>query len=273
MEVMVREKFNFFLPIELEKAGKDGDRMVIKGIASTPHKDSQEEILEPSGFDLKRFLSQGFLNWNHLAKSDPSYIVGEPTVAKITKGGELYIEGELYSDSPLAKKVWDLAKTLEKAGSKRRLGFSIEGTATERDFVNPKIVRKAEITGCAITPTPVNINTVMEIVKGETDTLYQDYQFDLMKAEDVECILEGVDEERGVRYVVDRDLNIIEKSMDSAAVDPLTLEDLEGHRAKLVKAVEVLSEAYRRGVLSEEQQGEFKKALDRIKDMNILTKI
>lgn len=262
------DRFNFFVPVTIEKSGVNGERMTIKGIASTPHKDSQEEILEPTGFDLKRFLSQGFLNWNHLSKSDPSFIVGEPTLAKITKDGNLYIEGELYNDSPLAKKVWDLAKTLEKSGSKRKLGFSIEGTATERDFVNPKIVRKAEITGCAITPTPVNTNTVMEVMKGEVSNPFQQYEYELQKAEDVDYILMIDDSEKRISYSVDKNFNIIEKSMDSVSADALTLEDLEGVRAKLVKSVETLTKAFKEGRLNEDQVDSFKKALDKIKSLN-----
>lgn len=268
MEVMVREKFNFFLPIELEKAGKDGEEMKIRGIASTADEDVQGETLLPSGFDLKRFLTQGFLNWNHTAKSDPSSIVGEPVKAEITKDNKLYIEGVLYKDHPLAKKVWDLAKTLEKSKSNRRLGFSIEGVATERDFMNPKIVRKAEITGCAITPTPVNKNTVMEIMKGQVDSLFVDYSYDTVeKAEVGDIILKGIDVESGEIYEVNRNFDITKKALDSTAVAPITYEDLEGVE-KIYKSIQVLSQAMKAGQLNEEQMSKFKKALEKIKSMD-----
>lgn len=261
-----RERFNFFVPVEIEKAGKNGEEMRIKGIASTADKDVQGETLLPSGFDLNRFLNQGFLNWNHTAKSDPSSIVGEPVKAEITKDNKLYIEGVLYNDHPVAQKVWDLAKTLEKSGSKRRLGFSIEGVATERDYLNPKIVKKAEITGCAITPTPVNKNTVMEIMKGETETLfhnytYQDWQESAGGTSDI--ILKGIDVESGLVYEVTRRFDIVSKSIDSVAAAPLTLEDLEGVK----RSIRTLSKAMEEGLLSEGQVREFKKALDAIKTM------
>lgn len=263
---MKPERFNFFVPIELEKAG-NGEKMKIKGIASTADKDTQGETLIPAGFDLKRFLTQGFLNWNHTSKTDPTSIVGEPTTAKITKDGHLYIEGELYSDSPKAKEVWDLAKVLEKSGSKRRLGFSIEGVALERDFMNPKIVRKAEITGCAITPTPVNMNTVMEIAKGFDNELFIEYDYDTIQKGNVDVILEGVDEENRIEYVVDKNFNIIKKSIGSDSAKATVKEDLEDTKV-ISKSIEVLKKAFLEGKLTDEQKEQFKKALEGIKNMD-----
>jgi len=170
--------FNFFVPIEFEKAqNKKGEKiMKIKGIASTADQDSDGEILDPVGFDLSRFLSTGFLNWNHQAKNDASKIVGEPTMAKITPKGDLYVEGTLYNGHSLAESIWSMAETLERNGSSRRIGFSIEGRATERDIVNPKKITKALLTGLAITPTPVNTNTFMDLCKGEQKEDWIEYE-------------------------------------------------------------------------------------------------
>jgi hypothetical protein len=48
----------------------------------------------------------------------------------------------------------------------------------ERDSLNPKIIKKAKITGCAITHMPKNSNTFMEIVKGEYEDACPEYVFD-----------------------------------------------------------------------------------------------
>lgn len=165
----MNEKFNFYLPVEFEKGKSEDtgeDVMKIKGIASTPDEDSDGEFLEPLGFDVSRFLSHGFLNYNHMGKTDANAIIGEPTKAEVTSKG-LYIEGELYKGHPLAESVWHLANTLIQNKSKRRLGYSIEGRALQRDPNNPKRITKALITGCAITPSPVNKNTFLDLVKGE----------------------------------------------------------------------------------------------------------
>lgn len=162
-----RENFKFFVPFEIEKAkDKEGKEvMKISGIASTADRDSDNEVLDPSGFDLSYFMSNGFINWHHQAKDKPEAIIGEPTKAEIRPEG-LYVEGLLYPESKLAKQVYELAKGLETSSTKRRLGFSIEGKVIERDTLDERHVKKAKITGLAITPTPKNHTTFLDIIKG-----------------------------------------------------------------------------------------------------------
>lgn len=185
--------FNFFIPAEIEKAkDKQGNEVMrVKGIASTADEDSEGEVLLPIGFDLSRFLSTGYINWNHQGKSDPSKIIGEPDIAKITKNGDLYIEGVLYPESDLAKSVWKLGETLSRNSKTRKIGWSIEGRALERDIVNPKKITKALITGVALTPTPVNIATYVDLVKGTQKQDFTEYEDDILqKAENSKYIFE-----------------------------------------------------------------------------------
>ena len=86
----------------------------------------------------------------------------------------LYVESDLYADSSLAKEVWDLANVLKKNSKTRRLGYSIEGKVVERgsdDKTNPEYynVKKAIITGCAITHMPKNPKTLADIIKGKVE--------------------------------------------------------------------------------------------------------
>lgn len=162
------DNFKFFVPLEIEKAKDEQGKEVMKiaGIASTADRDSDGEVLDPSGFDLSYFMSNGFINWHHQAKDKPEAIIGEPTKAEIRKEG-LYVEGFLYPESKLAREVYELAKGLEKSSSNRRLGFSIEGKVVERDLMDERFVKKAKITGLAVTPTPKNASTIVDILKGE----------------------------------------------------------------------------------------------------------
>lgn len=163
-----QDKFNFFVPFELAKGSNQGQEMYIKGVCSSEVEDSDGETLVPAGFDVSPLLATGFLNYNHQSGKNASAIIGEPTKAEIINNGkDLYIEGFLYPDSDEAKAVYKLAKTLEKNSPKRRLGFSIEGKAIEKDPLNPKRITKARITGVAITACPKNPNTLLSIVKGE----------------------------------------------------------------------------------------------------------
>lgn len=164
-----KEKINFFIPLELVK-GQDGEvgEMKIKGICSTVAEDTDGETLLPSGFDFQPLLEKGFLNWNHQSNKNPSAIIGRPTRAEIVNDGNaFYIEGVLYKGSPEARSVFQLAQVLESEDPTRRLGFSIEGQALDRDPINDKIIRKARITGVAITPCPKNPNTLLSLMKGE----------------------------------------------------------------------------------------------------------
>jgi hypothetical protein len=167
------DRFNFWMPVEFEKSvTKKGEKVMrVKGIASTADVDSDGEILEPSGYDLSRLTTSGHINWNHLAKNDPSKIIGEPDVAKIVNN-KLYIEGVLYKGHDLAESVWKYAETLNGNNTTRRLGWSVEGRALQRDPMNPKRITKALITNVAITPSPVNASTFVDIVKG---TQREDY--------------------------------------------------------------------------------------------------
>lgn len=166
----MNNKFNFFIPLNIEKGGESGELVKIKGVASTDSKDSDGETLIPAGFDFEPLLKSGFLNWNHQARTTSKAICGEPTAAQIINDGkDFYIEGVLYPNEE-GKNVVELAETLEKHSPTRRLGFSIEGQALERDILNPKKVTKARITGVAITQSPKNPNTLMSIVKGEYDS-------------------------------------------------------------------------------------------------------
>lgn len=165
----MNNKFNFFVPIELEKGSSvAAGEMKIKGICSSVAEDSDGEVLLPDGFDFQPLLESGFLNYNHQANKSASAIIGEPTVARVVNGGkDFYIEGFLYPESDEAKAVYKLASTLEKNSKTRRLGFSIEGQAIERDPFNTKRITRAKITGVAITACPKNPNTLMSIMKGE----------------------------------------------------------------------------------------------------------
>lgn len=160
------DKFNFFVPASFEKSGESGE-LFIKGIASSEAEDTDGEFLDPSGFDFRPLLETGYFNWNHQAQKSPGAILGRPTTARITKNNEFYVEGKLYKGLEDAQKLYQLATVLENEDPERRIGFSIEGQALERDPLNKKRVRRARITGIAITHCPKNPNTLLSIMKGE----------------------------------------------------------------------------------------------------------
>ena len=162
--------FNFSMPL-IVKSASDGDgKRYIEGVASTPDKDLQGEFVIQKGMDLRYFLQHGYFNNDH--KPGFKNKVGQPTKAVIKnikdlKGNAclgLWVEGYLWPKGAhdVADDIWELAKALAVSGSKRRLGFSIQGKVLERD--NKKLL-KAWIQDIAITPSPVNTRTWMEVVE------------------------------------------------------------------------------------------------------------
>jgi hypothetical protein len=170
------QKFSFWLPVNINKATDPNtglEIMRLGGIASTKDVDTDGESLDPKGFDIQPLLETGTVNWHHQAKGQPATIIGEPSKAEIRKDG-LYIETDLYPSSKVANDVWQLAQTMEKDSKTRRLGYSIEGKVLERKSNNKKspdykIIKKAAITGVAITHMPKNPKTFANIIKGEID--------------------------------------------------------------------------------------------------------
>lgn len=207
-------KFRFFVPCDLEKASNtEGvEVMRVKGIASTANKDSQDEALDPSGMDLKDFK---WINYNHHGSKDPATIIGEPTKAEVTKDNELYIEGILYPEVPMAKTVFSLMKALKNSPSGNKLCLSVEGKVTKRgsDDKNHPLygkILKSKITGVAICPVPVNGDTWVDFIqKGYTndnDSTYDD--------ETTTAINHANDEDNSGTIVVLRKSEIFEKIYD-----------------------------------------------------------
>lgn len=179
--------FKFFLPAEIEKATSTSgkEEMRVKGIASTSSQDSQGEYLDPSSMDLSEFK---WINWNHHGSKDPGTIIGEPTKAVVNEKNQLYIEGMLYDEVPMAKTTWGLMKALNGSPSGNKLSLSVEGKVTQRassdknDPLYNKIL-KCKITGVAICPVPVNGDTWVDFLKkGYTNDSEEEYDDETKKA-------------------------------------------------------------------------------------------
>ncbi len=154
------EDFNFWMPIQ--KAGDprgDGTRK-FRGVASTSHKDLQDECVQQRGVDFDYFMRHGYFNNDHKPGFDNK--VGYPTAAKMTKDG-LYVEGVLFNNHKVADDIWKLMHSMDATpGNKRKLGMSIQGKVKRR---MGKQILSCWIQDVAITPAPVNTKTWMEVAK------------------------------------------------------------------------------------------------------------
>ena len=186
---MKESRFNFYVDIdqdELEKATQaqhEGkyDNMILAGIASDESKDYDDEEIDPKGIDTRRFLHEGLINYEHMAKTGGSkFIIGEPIDAFV-KGGKFFVKGKLWKGKKIAEDLWDTLLVMKENNSKRKIGWSIEGKALERDKDNPKKIRKALLTHIALTFMPKNYNTFADIVKGHQDEDFVEPEADFKK--------------------------------------------------------------------------------------------
>jgi len=194
-----KDNFKFHMPIDLEKGvDKAGNEvMLIKGIASTPDKDTQGEYLDPAGFDLSEFK---FINWNHKQKDDAGSIIGEPTLAKIDKDtDQLYIEGYLYPQVKMARATYSLMQALKNSKRGNRLGLSVEGKVLERDPFNKNRVSKSKLTAVAVCPIPINRGAWCDLAKSTDAEL--DVEEDLVKS--VESFWNKIDEDDAFKAYVE----------------------------------------------------------------------
>ncbi len=258
---MISNKFNFFIPINesvLEKAatatGEDRyENMVVEGVASDDSIDTDGETLIPSGYDLTRFNKYGFINFDHKSKDNPKYLIGEPTFSEV-RDNKFFVKGKLYKDSQIARDLWDVMITLHNAGSKRKIGWSIEGKALQRNSINPKMVERALITNVALTPQPKNSNSFADIVKGKQEADFCVYADELEKSEanggKITYLVDVTDKKNGIRYTIDTDFNLkVTKSINTENAKPLIKESLEG---KKKKAILTLAIAAKNGQISPE---------------------
>lgn len=266
--IETKNDFNFFVPLSDIKKSKDkagNEVMIVEGIASTDDEDAEDEVLLPDGYILDRFKSMGFINWNHMAKSDPSKIIGEPIDCYV-RNNKFYIKGMLYPDQKQARDTYNLMQTLKKSGSDRKLGWSIEGKALQRDPHNPKRITRALITGVAITPTPVNGNTFVDLVKGVQEQDFVEYEFD-EKANGGEVYILDVITTDNVRVRVDKNFNIIiGKAMSTETGRALIKESLDEELIDLRNSSRKVKKAFEKGLLN---QGQYDEAMSRFQKIII----
>ncbi len=157
----MENNFKFIMPAELSKA-EDGS-WKIAGLASTESKDLQGEILLRSGLDLSPIdQNKGWLNFDHSSKLEDR--LGTLDGYSITDKG-LMVSGTLFKHVPKAQAVQQIMASLKEQGQIGRCGLSVEGVITGRSSTDSKIITGAKINAVAITFSPVNTDTYVDLVK------------------------------------------------------------------------------------------------------------
>lgn len=168
------QDFEIFAPLRFYKSGEND--LAVAGVISTEALDQQGEVVLQDGLDFSYFMSKGWYNRNH--GSRPEDVLGYPTqVIKFKKGQQLpdgtvaeangtWAEGRLYGEYAPAREIWNLGAAIQKSGSGRALGFSIEGKIGARKGQDRKVIAQAQVHNVAITHCPVNADTrLLTLVK------------------------------------------------------------------------------------------------------------
>ncbi len=157
-------KFNAFLEADLQKSvdvKTDEKNYYFKGYASTPSRDRQGEVINPKGMSLDIFKSDGYVNYEH----QKDKLIGIPTDnCYIDPDKGLYIEVQLFKGNKYAEEMVELAQNLEKSGTGRKIGFSIEGMVKKRNTQDNTIIDEMVVTGVALTKLPANEQSRAEFV-------------------------------------------------------------------------------------------------------------
>ena len=260
---MNNNKLNFFIPIDFEKSTKKDseryDSMFIQGVASDSSKDADGEELEPSGFELDRFLKEGLINYEHLAKTGGSkFIIGEPVEASI-KNGKFFIKAKLWKGKQIAEDLWDTLHIMKDNNSSRRLGWSIEGKTLERDPLNDKKVVKAKIHHCAVTFMPTNYNTFADIVKGQQKEDFIEPEYEEKKSSKYIYEFEKCGKKYGITksFKVEEVSDYEEKAVTTCSSSPLRKESLDS------KVRKILQKGLRSGEISPKKTYNFIKSFNK----------
>jgi hypothetical protein len=260
---MIDNRFNFGVTLDIdqesfEKATKGSkkdkyDNMVVWGRASDDAKDQEGQTLYPSGYDFADFLVKGLVNLEHFTarKASAKYWIGEPIEAHV-KGEEFFVKAKLWKHKQEARDFYDTVVAMKESGSTRKPGWSIEGKSIEKDPYNPNRILKAKILNIAVTMSPVNQNSWLDIAKGQQS---QDYIEPVVDKFEDQPYLFQYELEDGSMICINKDMSIkvtkspMRKAMDTGSIAPLMPESLDG-KVKNLESVKSIVKAAESGQLN-----------------------
>ena len=152
------DNFNFCFPFDIVKSSPN-EEWRIGGYASTSSEDREGDEIVQKGLDISDCVNYGWLNFDH----QKDVIVGYPdkSACRVDSKG-FYVEGTLLKSVSQAKNMYEAALALQKSGSGRRLGFSVEGKVLQRNDEGK--ILKAKIYNVAVTPNPVNTDCTWDVL-------------------------------------------------------------------------------------------------------------
>lgn len=174
------DRYHLWVPIEetdlLKSVAVDenGD-YIVQGVMTSDTKDEENDSIDPHGMDCSYFLEKGWIKYEHGHK--PEQYIGEPLDIRVgtfthpttnEQVNGIFVKGRLFAQRELARQAVKTIQDLQKSNTKRRMGWSIEGQAIERDKKTNKI-KKSILRNVVLTMSPVNTTTWAELAKSFTN--------------------------------------------------------------------------------------------------------
>lgn len=208
-ELLQGDSYSVFVPIEdhdlLKSVSVDenGD-FIVQGVMTSDDNDEEDDSITPEGMDCSYFLEKGWIKYEH--GKNPEQFIGEPLEVKVgrfehptlmKRVNGIFVKGRLFAQRKLTTQAIEAMTDLQKSHTKRRMGWSIEGSVKKRND-DGKIV-KSVLRNVVLTMNPVNTSTWAELAKSF--------------AKDHEVLV---------------DMDELDKSMDIAGAAEITPQSLEG---------------------------------------------
>lgn len=161
--LLTDDPIRLWVPLEIEpnrdslfkSAAELPDSVIVKGLVSSDRRDLDGELIRQDGIDWSWFLTpgQGALTFGHTQWKLRGPIIGRPRQvrpAKLEDGtAATWLEGNLWLRTDYGMQVYRDHQAALAAGDPG-MGFSIEGTALERDPLDPSIVLRCIVYNVAI---------------------------------------------------------------------------------------------------------------------------
>jgi hypothetical protein len=220
--VLKDDSFSIFVPIEDHdliksvEVDENGD-YIVQGVMTSEDKDEEDDSIDPEGTDCSYLLDKGWIKYEH--GNNPAQFIGEPidvkvgqfkhpTLDKLVKG--VFVRGRLFAQRELARQAVQTIQDLEKSHTKRKMGWSIEGSVRERDRKTGKVI-KSIVRNVVLTMNPINTMTWAELAKSfsghneVTVSMEMPKDSEVNKALDVDG-MEAIDTQslEGAPHVVDK---------------------------------------------------------------------
>lgn len=236
----------------------DVNSMYLEGLASSDHKDLDQQILKPSGFILQYFLKSGLINYNHQTNLSADAIIGEPVDTRIdVKNESFYLKSKLYPWSNMAKEVYRVALNMQNdKTSDRGLAYSVEGLTLEQE---DEKVTKLLVTGCAVTFTPKNNDSFARVVKGITLDEVRELRKGYMLKPIYTEVEKGITKEYILNLNVGEDQILVDTNMKfHIRKNPIFKASSS---EEIQKAIIILAQGVKEGFIKKEKEEELKELL------------